>query len=88
MNEAGGKSLNDIGEAIGLVFQLARAGVMASGLSIEDLDRFEAYIRQQDAYMPVVNATYWTERGRRELPEVLKRTQVLRSVLELVATHE
>lgn len=78
------ESMQEIGSRIGETFTQIEMIIMITGLTLEDLKKFDAYLDNQDTMMPLINPTYWMKGGDKQIKEARERVEALRSIIPVI----
>ena len=68
---------------IGTKMNRAIQAVWKSGLSIEELEIFEAYINHQETIMPLLNPNFIQKHGFKLFDEAKERIKLLKPIIRL-----
>ena len=68
---------------IGIRINKAIGAVWNSGLSIKELEEFEAYLNHQETIVPLVDPTFIVKHGFKYFNQARERIKLLRPIIEL-----
>ena len=68
---------------IGLKINKAIEAVWKSGLTIEETERLEAYINQQEVLAPLLNPTFIVNHGFKLFDQAKERIRLLKPIIQL-----